>query len=158
EIEHADSTHRRHWLGDLASVRGVAGGEFVRGMLRLKLSPSIVADGRLEWMTGLPDWSWGDGLTCIGAGGHRAVGELVRSPGLAGLRHLSLEEAKVQYTDVERLTENPAIADLLTLDLSDSQLYQSTLGALARSPYLSGLRQLIVTGKVSLGPFPRSIL
>ena len=77
EVTLEGELHGRHWLGELTRVRGVADGEFVRGLLRLKISASIVEEGRLATLPELPNWAWVDGLICVGAGWRRAVEGLV---------------------------------------------------------------------------------
>jgi uncharacterized protein (TIGR02996 family) len=126
---------------------GLLDSELVAGLTSLALYDSLPAQAlhnlatspRLSGLRSLSASPRTDNYADLSAG---RICDMIESPHLAGLTHLSLVCGEFGPADVERFAGLSGLARLRSLHLSGCRLDASGVRALARSPHLAGLRRL----------------
>jgi Leucine Rich Repeat (LRR) protein len=146
-VNELSSAHAPFWLGPLRQLEHAR--SFDRGLLQLHVEarPLLTLGG-----SGLADtetYAWLDGLR-IRSGVTAALGRLVGSGFLRGLKSLGLRRCALRSTAVKSLFKAADLASLRVLDLGENTIGEEGVRALVRSPYLHRLQRLNL-GENSLG-------
>jgi uncharacterized protein (TIGR02996 family) len=131
--------HAANWLGPLAAL--VEQFCFDRGMLRLVVHGHRCFSPDLAELASTETYAWVESLTLVQLTG-AAVHRLVQLPILAGVRSLTVDDARLGDQGLSLLATSSHLGQLRELHLGNCNLRDAGLCALARSDRLGRLENL----------------